>query len=723
MIEVRVNGRAVQVKPGTTVLQACEKAGVEIPRFCYHETLLVAGNCRMCLVEIAGSPKPQASCALPVSPGLKVLTDTERVKKARESVMEFRLLNHPLDCPICDQGGECDLQDQSRVYGSDRSRRHEPKRGVEDKNLGPIVKTVMTRCIHCTRCIRFASEIAGVADLGTSARGNETEVGTYVDKVLKTELSGNLVDLCPVGALTAKPSAFQARPWELASLDSVDGRDGTGASIRVQHRGGDVLRILPRRHDAVNGEWLADKSRHALDGRAQNRQLTARVHNKGKGRLPKRVSREDMLDHWHAYILNVLTGERVKERRQVVVSPTVDVRRRRTLSRLQHAFHVRGQGHRFELTVVGSSTSPVTSGVYAPLGRGMGVAGRKDADRVVRLDVNPRREAPLVNIRRREGFLQGKRNLVSVGSAVSLTRPTEHRGGSVMEVRTGRRTGSTEGGLLLRDKRRGAERPVRRRGQGRAARRDYSAILTALISVVGRREAEGRVEAGWSVLHRLHAHTNSRGAESLGLPRFQGWKPGHYQFYVGTSTAERKEAGYLENFRFRDLRAARVSHQDSPKLADAWLTMPRPVYTESTEVYVNTEGRVGATRGRDAPEISRKWGLMDTPTWMIEVQNEELGIASGEDEGRGSATTAREGVTLIPDRRGEEDSASGLRAPRTQTYVAMSPKGWAWGRATDSVPRVHDYYREGHPVARHSVTMANCSRSRSSRTCFDEGAR
>ena len=254
MIKVTVDGTNVFVKRGSTVLQACEAVGIEIPRFCYHERLSVAGNCRMCLVEIEKTPKPVASCAMPTMDGMKVFTNTPLVKKAREAVLEFLLLNHPLDCPICDQGGECDLQDQSLRFGSDSSRFFIKKRVVEDKNIGPIIKTVMTRCIHCTRCIRFATEIAGVTELGTTGRGKKTEIGVYISKVLEMGLSGNVIDLCPVGALTSKVYAFKARPWELKSINSIDVLDSLCSNIVINLKGNDIVRILPRLNESLNEE-------------------------------------------------------------------------------------------------------------------------------------------------------------------------------------------------------------------------------------------------------------------------------------------------------------------------------------------------------------------------------------------------------------------------------------------------------------------------------------
>src|SRR5277367_4600744 len=283
MAKVTIDGIEVEVANGSTIIQAAEAAGIEVPRFCYHERLSIAGNCRMCLVEVEKAPpKPIASCGYPVADGMVVHTDSPMVRNARRGVMEFLLINHPLDCPICDQGGECDLQDQAMGYGSDHSRYHENKRAVKDKDLGPLVKTVMTRCIHCTRCIRFVTEVAGVPELGATARGESMEVGTYVEKALTSELSGNLIDICPVGALTSKPYAFVARSWELRKTDSVDVLDAVGASIRIDSRGPEVLRILPRLNEDVNEEWLADKSRFAVDGLKRRRLDSCWVRRDGK---------------------------------------------------------------------------------------------------------------------------------------------------------------------------------------------------------------------------------------------------------------------------------------------------------------------------------------------------------------------------------------------------------------------------------------------------------
>jgi NADH dehydrogenase (ubiquinone) Fe-S protein 1 len=265
MIKLFVNNIPVLVPSNTSILEACDAIGVTVPRFCYHERLNVAGNCRMCLVEIEKAPKPIASCAFPVAPNMRIYTDTPMVQKARENVLEFLLMNHPLDCPICDQGGECDLQEQTMAFGSDRSRYFYSKRGVEDKNCGPLVKTIMTRCIHCTRCVRFFQDIAGQEDFGTTLRGQDTEIGTYLGKNLTSELSGNIIDLCPVGALTSKPYAFKARPWEIRSHESIDLTDSTGSNIYVNFKESDIIRILPKNNSEINKNLISNKARFSYD--------------------------------------------------------------------------------------------------------------------------------------------------------------------------------------------------------------------------------------------------------------------------------------------------------------------------------------------------------------------------------------------------------------------------------------------------------------------------
>jgi NADH dehydrogenase (ubiquinone) Fe-S protein 1 len=307
MIPVYVNNNFVLVSQTASVLEACETVGVTVPRFCYHSQLPIAGNCRMCLVEVEKSPKPVASCAMPVTKNMRIFTDTPLVKKAREGVLEFLLLNHPLDCPICDQGGECDLQDQALTFGSDKSRFFEFKRGTSDKNLGPLVKTIMTRCIHCTRCVRFAADVAGVGILGTTNRGKETEIGLYVGELMSSELSGNLVDVCPVGALTSKPYAFSSRPWELRSTETLDFSDAVGSNVIVELKETEILRIQPKQNDFINRVWLSDRGRFSFDGYKNQRLSTPFFKNAQSNFVPLRWKKVASVLKKHKQVLDLKT--------------------------------------------------------------------------------------------------------------------------------------------------------------------------------------------------------------------------------------------------------------------------------------------------------------------------------------------------------------------------------------------------------------------------------
>src|SRR5271170_754791 len=388
MAKVTVDGIEVEVPNGSNVLQACEAAGKEIPRFCYHDRLSVAGNCRMCLVEIEKAPpKPISSCSWPVADGMVVHTDSPMVRNARRGVMEFLLINHPLDCPICDQGGECDLQDQAMGYGMDHSRYAENKRAVKDKNLGPLVKTVMTRCIHCTRCIRFISEVAGVPDLGATNRGEHMEVGTYVEKALSSELSGNIIDLCPVGALTSKPYAFVARPWELRKTESVDVLDAVGSNIRIDARGAQVLRVLPGLNEDVNEEWISDKTRFAHVGLTRRR--LDRPYVRRAGRL---VEAE-----WHEALdliadrMRAVPGERIA----AIAGDLCDAESMFALQQLLRgrgatSLDCRQDGAKLDVSCRSGYLFNTT------------IAGIERADVCLLIGSNPRWEAPLINARLRK---------------------------------------------------------------------------------------------------------------------------------------------------------------------------------------------------------------------------------------------------------------------------------------------------------------------------------
>ncbi len=414
MPKVTVNGQEIEIQAGATVLQACEQAGEEIPRFCYHERLKIAGNCRMCLVEVQpGPPKPAASCAMPAAEGMKIFTNTPMVKKAREGVMEFLLINHPLDCPICDQAGECDLQDQSMAYGKGNNRFDEHKRTVKDKYMGPIVKTAMTRCIQCTRCIRFMDDVAGVPELGATSRGEHMEVGTYIEKGLSSELSGNIIDLCPVGALTSKPYAYKARPWELKKTETIDVLDAVGSNIRIDARGNEVLRVLPRLNEEINEEWISDKTRYGFEGLKVQRLDKPYLRKKGKLQ-PVEWSEAifaaaDALAKTSPEKVAAITGDLVDSEAMLVLKNLLD-------SLNIRSYDCRQDGTNYDPSMRASYTFS------------NGIANIEKADLVLMIGANPRYEASLVNTRIRKTQLQNKMPVAIIGSDVDLTYPTIYLG-------------------------------------------------------------------------------------------------------------------------------------------------------------------------------------------------------------------------------------------------------------------------------------------------------
>ncbi len=409
MIKLKVNDIDLEVEDGITVLQACEKAGAEIPRFCYHEKLSIAGNCRMCLVEIEKSPKPVASCAMPISEGMNIKTNTLKVQKARKGVMEFLLANHPLDCPVCDQGGECDLQDQSMFYGIDKSRYKENKREVPDKYMGPLIKTQMTRCIHCTRCIRFATEVAGVPELGAIGRGEDMQITTYLEKSMESELSANVIDLCPVGALTSKPYVFEARPWELKKTETIDIMDAVGSNIRVDTYGWEVKRVLPIINEDINEEWISDKTRYACDGIKNQRIDTPLVKNK-KGF--EKISWEEA---------NKIIVKKINETSpDKIAGFTGDLTNMETLYVAKEFFNK---------TIKSKYLDSRTSNTYVNTSNrenyifNSKINGIEDSDLILLIGTNPRYEATILNLRIRKSYLKNNLDIYSIGDVGDLTYP------------------------------------------------------------------------------------------------------------------------------------------------------------------------------------------------------------------------------------------------------------------------------------------------------------
>ncbi|XP_026563577.1 NADH-ubiquinone oxidoreductase 75 kDa subunit, mitochondrial isoform X1 [Pseudonaja textilis] len=582
LIEVFVDGHSVLVPPGTTVLQACEKVGMQIPRFCYHDRLSVAGNCRMCLVEIEKAPKPVAACAMPVMKGWNILTNSEKSRKAREGVMEFLLANHPLDCPICDQGGECDLQDQSMMFGSDRSRFLESKRAVEDKNIGPLVKTIMTRCIQCTRCIRFASEIAGVDDLGTTGRGNEMQVGTYIEKMFMSELSGNVIDICPVGALTSKPYAFTARPWETRKTESIDVLDAVGSNIVISTRTGEVMRILPRLHEDINEEWISDKTRFAYDGLKRQRLIEPMIKNK-EG-LFTYVSWEEAL----SYVATALQASQGNEV-AAIAGGLVDAEALVSLKDLLNRIN---------------SDNMCTEEIFPTAGAGTDlrsnyllntkIAGVEEADFLLLVGTNPRFEAPLFNARIRKSWLHNELKVALVGSPVDLTYTYEHLGDSpqiLLDIASEKHPFSK----VLNQ----AKKPMVVVGSAALQRDDGAAIHSAISIIAQNIRTKSGVDIDWKIMNILHRVASQVAALDL------GYKPG-----VDGIRKNPPKVLYLLG-----ADAGCITQQDLPKncliiyqghhgdtgasMAD--VILPGAAYTEKTATYVNTEGRAQQTRAAVTP--------------------------------------------------------------------------------------------------------------------------
>jgi NADH-quinone oxidoreductase subunit G len=673
MVKLTVDGLEIEVAPGTNVLQACEQAGREIPRFCYHERLSVAGNCRMCLVEVKpGPPKPMASCALPVSENMQVFTDTPMVRNARRGVMEFLLINHPLDCPICDQGGECDLQDQSMGYGMDHSRYAENKRAVKDKYLGPLVKTVMTRCIQCTRCIRFASEVAGTAELGAVARGENMEITNYVEKALTSELSGNLIDICPVGALTSKPYAFAARSWELRKTDSIDVFDALGTAIRVDARGSEVLRVLPRLNEDVNEEWLADKGRFAIDGLKRRR--LDRPWIRVDGRLRPATWSEAL-----GAVAGRLRGA-APERIGAIVGDQCDAEAMLALRDL-----LRGLGTQ--------NVDCRQDGAAQRLGRrefylfNTTIAGIEDADALLLIGTNPRHEAPVLNARIRKTWINRQLPIGGIGTAADLTYPVRWLGAGLDTL------AALAGGHDFLPVLRKASRPAIILGQ--AALRDprVPPLAWELADTVGALLPDWH---GYNVLHSAAARV---GALDLGLVPGPGGKgiPGMMHGGVDVLFLLAADEFAVEAIGPGTFVVYQGHHGDRGA-ARADVILPGAAYTEKSGTYVNTEGRVqrGAAAVDPPGEARHDWAILRAlsdylgaklPYDTIEAVREHLAKANPAFE-------------LL-------DTAPRFGAVHRGGPVAP-PDGYGTLPSTPIPPLIADYYRTD-PISRASETMRQCA--------------
>ncbi|KAF6144651.1 hypothetical protein GIB67_006143 [Kingdonia uniflora] len=567
-IEVFVDGYPVKIPKGMTVLQACEVAGVDIPRFCYHNRLSIAGNCRMCLVEVEKSPKPVASCAMPALPGMKIKTDTPIAKKAREGVMEFLLMNHPLDCPICDQGGECDLQDQSMAFGSDRGRFTEMKRSVVDKNLGPLVKTVMTRCIQCTRCVRFATEIAGTEDLGMLGRGSGEEIGTYVEKLMTSELSGNVIDICPVGALTSKPFAFKARNWELKGTESIDVTDAVGSNIRIDSRGPEVMRILPRLNEDINEEWISDKTRFCYDGLKRQR-LNDPMIRGPDGRFMSVGWREAL-----ALVAEVVLKVKPKE----IVGVAGKLSDAESMMALKDFLNKLGSNN---VMCEGNGVNP-----QADLRSGYllnsTISGLEKADVFLLVGTQPRTEAPMVNARIRKAVRATQAKVGYIGPPADINYDHQHLGTgpeTLLEIAKG--THPFCASLLA------AKNPSIVVGAGVFEREDKDAIFSAVETIAKNVKA---IRPNWNGLNVLLLNAAQAASLDLGLvPESENCiESAKFLYLMG---ADDTELDKLPNEAF----VVYQGHHGDRSVYRANVILPASAFSEKEGTYENTEGCVQQT--------------------------------------------------------------------------------------------------------------------------------
>ncbi len=674
MPKLTINGKAVEVAPGATVLQACEAAGVEVPRFCYHERLSIAGNCRMCLVEQEKAPKPIASCAMPAADGMVIHTDSPMARKARKGVMEFLLINHPLDCPICDQGGECDLQDQAMAYGFDRGRYAENKRAVQDKDFGPLVKTSMTRCIHCTRCIRFITEVAGVEELGATFRGEHMEVTTYVEKALSSELSGNIIDLCPVGALTSKPYAFMARPWELRKVESVDVLDAVGAAIRVDVRGGEVLRVLPRLNEAVNEEWISDKSRFACDG--LRRQRLDRPYVRRDGKLVPATWAEAL--GAIAQRAKGVTGDRI-------AALAGDLACVESMTALKDLMAGLGSAN-IDCRQDGAALDPYARASYL---FNTTIAGIEQADACLLIGTNPRWEAPVLNARLRKRFLAGGFRVALIGQQTDLTYRYDYLGAGPQTL-----ADLAAGKLAFGDLLRLAKKPMIIVGQGALARPDGAAILALAREVA---EKFNMVREDWNGFNVLHTAAARVGGMDVGFVPGAGGR-GTAEILAGAQNGS-IEMVYLLGADEIDpelLGKAFVvyqGHHGDEGAHRADVILPGAAYTEKNATYVNTEGRPQQARMAAFPpgEAREDWKI-------VRALSEAMGKRLPYD-------------TLAQLRRRIEQANPVFAAPGRVTAAPWS----AFGRigavqATPFTSPIANFYMSD-PISRASETMAQCSQA------------
>ena len=603
MPKIYINNKEIEFEEGMTVLQACELAGEEIPRFCYHERLSIAGNCRMCLVEMEKSPKPIASCAMPASEGMKIKTNTTYVDKARKGVMEFLLANHPLDCPVCDQGGECDLQDQSLFYGLDNSRYTENKRLVKEKYMGPLIKTQMTRCIHCTRCIRFATEVAGITELGAIGRGEDMEIVTYLEKSMESELSANVVDLCPVGALTSKPYAFEARPWELKKTETIDVMDAVGSNIRVDTYGWEVKRVLPRVNEDINEEWISDKTRYACDGLSKQRLDVPYIRVNGK--LEKTTWRN---------ALQILVNKIKYFKSEEIAGMTGD------LADLEMMFSFK----KFFENILGSKNLECRQDrVYInPKERinyifNTKINGIEESDLILLVGTNPRLEATILNARIQKIYKKNKTKIYSIGNPGDLTYPYEMIGANTSIVKD-----IISGEHTIAKKIKKSKKPIVIIGESALIGNSGQYIFESIKLFL---KENNFIRKDWNALNILNQHASRVGAIDLGI--YSITENENFEFFNKLENNKFKFIYLLgvDNINFEKKNKFIVyqgSHGDKgAEIAD--IILPGAAYTEKNGLFVNLEGKVQECFKASYPpgEALEDWIIFNNISKMMNKKN------------------------------------------------------------------------------------------------------
>ncbi len=676
MPKLTIDDNEIDAEEGLTVMQACEQAGIEIPHFCFHERLKIAGNCRMCLVEMERAPKLIASCAMPIAEGMVIKTNTPKVKKSREGVMEFLLINHPLDCPICDQGGECDLQDQAFKYGKGSNRYTENKRSVKDKNLGPLVQTQMTRCIHCTRCIRFGEEIAGVPEMGAINRGEHMEIASYLEKTLTSELSGNIIDLCPVGALTSKPYEFTARSWELEKTESIDVMDALGSNIRIDSRGLEVMRVLPKLNEDINEEWLSDKARFSYDGLKVQRLDAPYVRQNGKlveSSWDEAISKiVDNISYIKSESIAAIAGTTVNAESMFLLKKMLGTLGSRNVDANQFGYKI--------------DTTSRSNYLF-----NSGISGVEDSDLCLLVGANPRQVAPVLNARIGKMVRGGHLNVGRVGQIDDQTYPIEELGRD-LGVLESLLAGKGE----FAKKMSAANKPMIIIGDGVLTRSDSHGILSLLHDIAEKYDV---VSSVWNGFNILHNHSSMVAALDLG---FYSGKNGCGTSDILKSTREGKiNVLYLLaaddidiNEIGKDCFVIYQGHHGDASAGRADVILPEAAYTEQDGIFVNMEGRPQYARAAISPlgQARESWDIITYLAKRLDV------------------TIQADSLSAVRDMMAKENIVfANIDEVIPTNFVPFKSSSKLLKK---DLEKIEINYYMTDPISRASVTMARCAKLR-----------